>query len=189
METRVVSSYISGCMFWRTWRVSLCTTRDDSSGRDHRSDTGALFSFCIFRTHDKQVVRRKSRHFGRQDLSSAFPGTGLATQTNNNRLTGCFDTATVNHEDSPARDVSMATACPCVEIGGTRSHRRGMKIYRISALPSLTAIPGLPKGQDPDSMHTGLKSTHTDFSRAVAGRCSWFQGSRASPAPRNDEGT
>jgi len=42
----------------------------------------------------------------------------------------------------------------------------------------MAVIPGLPKGQDPEALHTDLPST-------VAGRCSWFPGSRTTPAPRN----
>src|SRR5712671_2365102 len=43
-----------------------------------------------------------------------------------------------------------------------------------------SVIPGSPAGSDPEPMNTG-------HSQGAAGLCSWIPGSRAAPAPRNDE--
>ncbi len=44
----------------------------------------------------------------------------------------------------------------------------------------LFVIPGWPAGSDPEPMNTVR-------SQGAAGLCSWLPGSRAAPAPRNDE--
>src|SRR5260370_27084670 len=63
-----------------------------------------------------------------------------------------------------------------------REYRRSRARYWPGDWPNGkfgVVIPGWPEGPGPEPMNTGQ-------SLNLAGRCSWFPGSRAAPAPRND---
>src|SRR5271156_4342461 len=60
-------------------------------------------------------------------------------------------------------------------------NRRGRprRIHGRAMISEKIVIPGSPEGRGPEPMTTGL-------SLYFVGSCPWFPGSRAAPAPRND---